>query len=194
MTTLRSTCKVVVIGDSRVGKTTLIHRFVHDEYRTGFRSTVGVAFCQKKVKMNQSFIETQLWDTAGSERFGSLGSAFYHGSDCCILVFDVTCRSSFEHLDTWIRDFLASAKIKDSTELPIVVFANKSEMTGAEVTEQEIRDWAASKGVKWFYTSAKEGTNIEAGFDYIIDNFHAKISNRELNPKDKDAALRSLCC
>lgn len=190
------TCKVVLIGDSKVGKTTLIHRFVHDEYKMDFKSTVGVVFCQKRIKTEQTLIETQIWDTAGTERFCSLGSAFYHGSDCGIVVFDVTCRASFEHLDAWVNDFLRCAKIEYTNELPVVVFANKSEMPNPEVTENEIKQWAARRCVKWFYTSAKDGTNVEAAFKYIMERFHDKSKARQMLSINPNVHLmwNARCC
>lgn len=193
--TSMATCKVVLIGDSQVGKTTLIHRFVHDEYKSDFKSTVGVAFCQKRIRTEQTYIETQIWDTAGTERFCSLGSAFYHGSDCGIVVFDVTCRASFEHVDAWIGDFMKCAKTEYTKDLPVVVFANKAEMPNVEVTEEEIKQWASQRGVKWFYTSAKDGTNIDNAFNYIMERFY-KARSRQLLALDPNvrAVWGSRCC
>mgnify|MGYP001153341496 CR=1 FL=1 len=86
-------CKLVVLGDSGVGKTTLIHKYVNNEFRADFKSTIGADFTAKEIVVENNYkIDLQIWDTAGEIRFHSVGAAFYRGTDACIIVYDVTSR------------------------------------------------------------------------------------------------------
>ena len=82
--------KVVIIGDSSVGKTSIIQMFEHSKFTDNFKPTIGADFSNKEVTLDDRVVTLQIWDTAGQERFQSLGSAFYRGADCCALVYDIT--------------------------------------------------------------------------------------------------------
>ena len=86
----KSFAKVVVIGDSGVGKTSLIQVFEHNKFNATFKPTIGADFSNKEIILEDRLVTLQIWDTAGQERFQSLGSAFYRGADCCVLVYDMT--------------------------------------------------------------------------------------------------------
>jgi len=104
-------------------------------------------------------------DTAGQERFQSLGNAIYRGADCCILVFDVTLSKSFEHLDNWFREFILQANIHDSKNYPFIILANKIDKGERIVSEQQHQRWREEHGnVLGFETSAKESTNVDSAF------------------------------
>ena len=94
----KSFAKVVVIGDSGVGKTSLIQVFEHNKFSQAFKPTIGADFSNKEMIIDDRMVTLQIWDTAGQERFQSLGSAFYRGADCCVLVYDVTNPASFTNL------------------------------------------------------------------------------------------------
>ena len=96
----RSQLKVIVLGDSGVGKTSLLNRFVKQEYSQHYRATIGADFLSKEIVIGEKHVSLQLWDTAGQERFQSLGMAFYRGADVCILVYDITNLKSFESITT----------------------------------------------------------------------------------------------
>ena len=94
--------KLVIIGDSSVGKTSLIQMFEHNKFSQSFKPTIGADFSNKEITLEDGRIVTiQIWDTAGQERFQSLGSAFYRGADCCVLVYDIGNQASFDHLMNW---------------------------------------------------------------------------------------------
>lgn len=101
--------KVVVIGDSFVGKTSLIQMFEHSRFTEHFKPTIGADFSNKEISLEDGVVILQIWDTAGQERFQSLSSAFYRGADCCCLVYDVTNPASFEHLLDWKQVFLTKS-------------------------------------------------------------------------------------
>ena len=106
--------KIVLIGDSGVGKSNLITRFTKDEFNIESKATIGVEFATKVLTVQSSMVKTQIWDTAGQERFQSLGVAFYRGADVCVLVYDVTSAKSFASLDNWRDEFLVQVRMLDS--------------------------------------------------------------------------------
>ena len=98
--------KVVVIGDSNVGKTSLIQMFEHSRFTEHFKPTIGADFSNKEIETEDGVFVLQIWDTAGQERFQSLSSAFYRGADCCCIVYDITNTASYDHLHNWKQIFL----------------------------------------------------------------------------------------
>lgn len=137
--------KVIILGDSGVGKTSLMNQYVNRKFSNQYKATIGADFLTKEVmvddrlvtmQVNCGFQKTctqlsynlvyfQIWDTAGQERFQSLGVAFYRGADCCVLVFDVTSPTSFKALDSWRDEFLIQASPRDPENFPFVVLGNK---------------------------------------------------------------------
>ena len=98
-----------MLGDSDVGKTSLLDRYSQGKYDTVTKPTIGADFKRKEVVVNNTIVTVQLWDTAGQEKYHSIGYTFYRGADCCALCFDVTRRNTFEHLETWRKGFLDHA-------------------------------------------------------------------------------------
>ena len=98
--------KVIVLGDSGVGKTSLMNQYVNRKFTNQYKATIGADFLTKEVMIEDKLVTMQIWDTAGQERFQSLGVAFYRGADACVLVYDVTNEKSFRQLDSWREEFL----------------------------------------------------------------------------------------
>ena len=119
--------KVLVLGDSGVGKTALIQRFYNNKFSQQFRSTIGADFCKKDVMIDGKRISLQIWDTAGQERYYSLSYAYYRGTDCCALVYDITNPDSFENLMRWKDDFLKNVNPLEPHTFPFVILGNKSD-------------------------------------------------------------------
>merc|ERR1712000_433385 len=124
----RTLLKVVLLGDSGVGKTSLMDRYVNKNYTSQYKATIGADFLTKEVEVGNTVVTLQIWDTAGQERFQSLGNSFYRGADCCILTFDLTIHKTFEHLENWKHEFLKAAEMAISRipEDPPFVFDNPS--------------------------------------------------------------------
>merc|ERR1712151_621134 len=101
--------KVIILGDSGVGKTSLMNQYVNKKFTNQYKATIGADFLTKEVTIDDKTVTMQIWDTAGQERFQSLGVAFYRGADCCVLVYDVTVAKSFEHIENWRDEFLTQA-------------------------------------------------------------------------------------
>eukprot|EP00879_Flechtneria_rotunda_P010463 GHRR01010939.1.p1 GENE.GHRR01010939.1~~GHRR01010939.1.p1 ORF type:complete len:125 (+),score=31.91 GHRR01010939.1:67-441(+) len=102
----RKLLKVIILGDSGVGKTSLMNQYVQKKFSKEYKATIGADFLTKEIQIDDKLVTMQIWDTAGQERFQSLGVAFYRGADCCVLVYDVNSTKSFENLDTWRDEFL----------------------------------------------------------------------------------------
>ena len=98
--------KVIILGDSGVGKTSLMNQYVNKKFSNQYKATIGADFLTKEVMVDDRLVTMQIWDTAGQERFQSLGVAFYRGADCCVLTYDVTAPNTFKSLDSWRDEFL----------------------------------------------------------------------------------------
>ncbi|CAN0866832.1 Ras-related protein Rab7 [Linum grandiflorum] len=167
----RTLLKVIILGDSGVGKTSLMNQYVNKKFSNQYKATIGADFLTKEVEFEDRLFTLQIWDTAGQERFQSLGVAFYRGADCCVLVYDVNSMKSFDNLNNWREEFLIQASPSDPENFPFVVLGNKIDVDGGNsrvVSEKKARAWCASKGnIPYFETSAKEGINVEEAFQVI---------------------------
>ena len=158
--------RVVFIGDSSVGKTSIISRLVNNEYKSNEQTTVGAMFMMYSELVNNDRIEMQIWDTAGQEKFRSLGPIYYRQAQVGIVVIDLTSKTSFDHIDDWVDNFRKNA----GQEALIVVAGNKSDKKEErQIPDDAINAWSESNNIKWFVTSAKEGTGIDVMFHYIAN-------------------------
>ncbi|EPS42487.1 hypothetical protein H072_3574 [Dactylellina haptotyla CBS 200.50] len=162
--------KVIILGDSGVGKTSLMNQYVNKKFSASYKATIGADFLTKEVLVDDRLVTMQIWDTAGQERFQSLGVAFYRGADCCVLVYDVNNQKSFETLDSWRDEFLIQASPRDADSFPFVVIGNKIDVGDNKrlVPQKRAMAFCQSKGnLPYFETSAKEAINVEQAFEVI---------------------------
>ncbi|ORY86335.1 small GTPase superfamily [Protomyces lactucae-debilis] len=165
--------KVIILGDSGVGKTSLMHQYVNKKFSNQYKATIGADFLTKEVVIDDRVVTMQLWDTAGQERFQSLGVAFYRGADCCVLVYDVNNAKSFDAIDSWRDEFLIQAAPKDPDNFPFVVLGNKIDVEDSKrmISQKRATAFCQSKGnIPYFETSAKEALNVEQAFEVIAKN------------------------
>jgi len=165
--------KVIILGDSGVGKTSLMNQYVTKKFSNQYKATIGADFLTKEVMVDDRLVTMQIWDTAGQERFQSLGVAFYRGADCCVLVFDVTVPKTFETLDSWRDEFLIQASPRDPENFPFVVLGNKIDMESRAISQKRAMSWCQNKAnvpIPYFETSAKEAINVEQAFQTIAKN------------------------
>ncbi|KAH8549544.1 ras family-domain-containing protein [Umbelopsis sp. PMI_123] len=175
--------KVIILGDSGVGKTSLMNQYVNKKFSTQYKATIGADFLTKEVMVDDKLVTMQIWDTAGQERFQSLGVAFYRGADCCVLVYDVNTPKSFDSLSSWVDEFLVQASPRNPDSFPFVVLGNKIDVDESKrmVSARRAHQWCESKGgIPHFETSAKEAINVEQAFQTIAKNALAMESDVEL--------------
>ncbi|CAO3695224.1 unnamed protein product [Umbelopsis ramanniana] len=175
--------KVIILGDSGVGKTSLMNQYVNKKFSGQYKATIGADFLTKEVMVGDKLVTMQIWDTAGQERFQSLGVAFYRGADCCVLVYDVNNTKSFDSLNNWHDEFLVQASPRDPDNFPFVVLGNKIDLEESKRTISQKRAMAfcQSRGnCPYFETSAKEAINVEQAFQTIAENALAQETDVEL--------------
>ncbi|KIY03753.1 GTP-binding protein ypt7 [Fonsecaea multimorphosa CBS 102226] len=174
--------QVIILGDSGVGKTSLMNQYVNKKFSTSYKATIGADFLTKEVTVDDRIVTLQIWDTAGQERFQSLGVAFYRGADCCVLVYDVNSAKSFETLDSWRDEFLIQASPRDPESFPFVVLGNKIDLGEDRrmVSQKRAHAYCQSRGqMPYFETSAKESINVEQAFEVIARNALAQEESEE---------------
>merc|ERR1740136_5277 len=158
--------KVVMVGDSGVGKSSLLKRFSSREFTGDYISTIGVDFEIKTLEVDGKTVKLQIWDTAGQERFQNITTSYYRGAHCIILVYDITQRESFDHVNKWvkqIRDY-ASANVR------ILLVGNKCDLAERRsVPFEDAQDVARSLKVQVFETSAKDSTNVDQAFHHVAE-------------------------
>merc|ERR1711990_1289502 len=137
----RTLLKVIILGDSGVGKTSLMNQYVNRKFSKQYKATIGADFLTKEVQVDDRLVTMQIWDTAGQERFQSLGVAFYRGADCCVLVYDVNTAKTFENLDNWRDEFLIQAGPQDPDNFPFVVLGNKVDLDSRVVSQKRALAW-----------------------------------------------------
>ncbi|MFQ6123008.1 MAG: Rab family GTPase [Candidatus Heimdallarchaeota archaeon] len=156
------TFKIVVIGDSGVGKTSLTMRYADQTFQYEYIKTIGTNFFMKTIPLLEEKVDLVLWDLAGDEAFGLLRPTFYQGAFGALLVCDVTRHSSFEHLEEWLKELRNNIPHK----IPIVLSGNKIDLKKDEweVNESEIQAFAETRGIPYFLTSAKANINVSQVF------------------------------
>jgi small GTP-binding protein len=165
--------KTVVVGNSGVGKTSILFRFVNQTFNADVPSTLGVEFMSKVIDTQSRTLEIQLWDTAGQELFRAVTRGYYRGAIGAFVVFDLTKRESFISLSQWISDLQSIAR----RDVVLVILGNKADLVDArDVTKFEAEEFAKRNNAAYFETSAKTGDNIEPailrcvqGIERLID-------------------------
>jgi len=172
--------KVIILGDSGVGKTSLMNQYVNQKFSKQYKATIGADFLTKEITIEDKAVTLQIWDTAGQERFQSLGTAFYRGADCCVLVYDITDTKTFDSLSGWSEEFLGQAAPQNPADFPFVVIGNKLDLQNdRSVPPAKAQAWAESKKFPSFEASAKDGTSVEQAFRKIAENALARESTQQ---------------
>jgi Ras-related protein Rab-7A len=161
--------KLLLLGDAGVGKTSLLNQFVNREFTAQYKATIGSDFSSKQLDIDGKFITLQIWDTAGQERFQSLGPTFYRGTDCCILVYDVTRSESFQNISKWRSEFAGQLNLSNADDFPFLLLGNKSDLPSKAVQPSAAREYAeTNSGMVFYEVSAKTGDNVQTGFEAIV--------------------------
>jgi len=166
--------KLLLIGDSGVGKSCLLLRFADDTYTESYISTIGVDFKIRTIELYGKTIKLQIWDTAGQERFRTITSSYYRGAHGIIVVYDVTDQESFNNVKQWLHEIDRYA----CENVNKLLVGNKSDLTSKRVVSFDAaKEFADNLGIEFLETSAKNSTNVEQAFMTMA----AQIKNRMAN-------------
>ena len=177
--------KIIILGDSGVGKTSLMNRYHSGKFSGQYKATIGADFLSKDLEIDGKNVTLQIWDTAGQERFQSLGVAFYRGADACLLVYDVTDPRSFENLHTWKSEFMQTTGGEQS--FPFIVLGNKVDREEERrVQRSKAEQWCRMSGaapLSHYKKSAKNAVNVDNAFlDAAVKALkHEEVRSRESN-------------
>ncbi|CAF0787988.1 unnamed protein product [Didymodactylos carnosus] len=183
--------KIVLTGDSGVGKSNLLSRFTRNEFTLESRSTIGVEFSTKEVQVDGKTVKVQIWDTAGQERFMAITKAYYRNAYGALLVFDILKASTFQNLDQWIRynEVRANAGI----DCCVVLIGNKSDQRHIRaVMSDDAKKYADERNIKYMETSALDATNVEQAFRILIQDIYKFFAEKMDLMKDDNKQIVTL--
>ncbi|KAG5180342.1 Rab8A, rab family GTPase [Tribonema minus] len=153
--------KLLMIGDSGVGKTCLLLRYASDHFSQTFITTIGIDFKIKNIELDTKRVKLQIWDTAGQERFRTITTSYFRGAQGILLVYDVTDKKSFQSIRNWVAQIQQHADVHVNK----ILIGNKCDIDNErEVSTEEGAQLAAEYGIQFFETSAKNDINVEKGF------------------------------
>ena len=198
--------KIILVGDSGVGKTSILKKFINNEFNEDIKCTINIDFFSKSIKIDKNlYTNLKIYDTAGQEKYRALIKKYYQGTDGIILVFDLTNENSFNKLKSWINE------VSDNTEkAQIILVGNKADLIERKIDEETAENFAKQRDIKYIETSAKEGTNILLLFEELALDINKKKQNdssvvelehvdtyvfrrREIN-KEKKKKKENKCC
>lgn len=174
--------KIVLIGDSGVGKSNLLSRFTRNEFSLESKSTIGVEFATKSIQVDGKIIKAQVWDTAGQERYRAITSAYYRGAVGALLVYDIAKHVTYENVERWLKE------LRDHADHNIVIMlvGNKSDLRHLRaVPIEEARVFAEKNNLSFIEASALDSTNVETAFQQILTEIYRIVSQaRQVRAND----------
>ncbi|XP_074340424.1 ras-related protein RABA4d-like [Apium graveolens] len=181
--------KVVLIGDSAVGKSQLLSRFARNEFSLDSKATIGVEFQTKTLVLDNKTVKAQIWDTAGQERYRAVTSAYYRGAVGAMLVYDMTKRQTFDHITGWLEELRGHA----DKNIMIMLIGNKCDLASLRaVPTEDAQEFAERENLFFMETSALEATNVETAFQTVLKEIYRIVSKKSLAAKDIDYRAASL--
>lgn len=178
--------KVVLIGDSGVGKSNLLSRFTRNEFCLESKSTIGVEFATRSIQVDNKTIKAQIWDTAGQERYRAITSAYYRGAVGALLVYDITKSVTFENVERWLKELRDHA----DSNIVIMLVGNKSDLRHLKsVNTEEAQAFCEKEGLSFIETSALESTNVEKAFQQILTEIYHIVSKKAIDNEGKQTTL-----
>ena len=181
--------KIVLIGDTSVGKTNILSKYLTNEFDPDSKATVGVEFGTKDFKIENNIVKVQIWDTAGQERYRSITNAYYKGAKGSLLVYDITNPKSFENLDKWLSDL----KTNGEEKISIILLGNKTDLEEErKITTEQGKEKAEFYKLAFIETSALNGNNIEKAFNELITDVyknHHELFEKQAKVEITDKAI-----
>ena len=197
--------KVVLVGDSFVGKTNIMSKYIKNEFHEDSKATVGVEFGSKQFTVEGHSIKAQIWDTAGQERYKAITSAYYKGAKGAFIVYDITRKQSFDSVEKWVNDVTAVADKK----ITIILIGNKCDLEDQrQITKEQGEEKANKLEIAFSETSALSGENLDKAFDKMMNEVYKKCheemlsddvdlidgKGKDINLDKKDANEKKKCC
>ena len=184
--------KVILIGDSGVGKTNIMSKFLKNQFLENSKATVGVEFGSKLFIHENHKIKAQIWDTAGQEKYKAITGAYYKGSKGALVIYDITRKDTFANIEKWVNDL----KTTGDPKITIIIIGNKNDLADKrQVTKEEGEEKAKSFGCAFLETSAFSGDNIDKAFDIMVKEIYEKFSSdtggdEQLSPGGKGEDIK----
>lgn len=169
--------KIVLIGDSAVGKSQILARFARNEFSLDSKATIGVEFQTRTLVIQHKSVKAQIWDTAGQERYRAVTSAYYRGAVGAMLVYDITKRQTFDHIPRWLEELRGHA----DKNIVIILIGNKSDLEDQRaVPTEDAKEFAQKEGLFFLETSALEATNVEDAFLTVLTEIFRIVNKKNL--------------
>lgn len=180
--------KIVLIGESGVGKSNLLLRFTRNEFDAEKRSTIGVEFATRSIQHDNKVIRAQIWDTAGQERYRAITNAYYRGAVGALVVYDITKENTFKSIERWLSELKDNADPK----IVIMIIGNKADLSQTrEIEESVAKEFCQNQKLFFFETSALDGTNVENAFkSLLIEIYKQNASNVDDNANMNTGAAK----
>ncbi|KAH9934945.1 GTPase [Fomitopsis serialis] len=169
--------KVVLIGDSGVGKSNLLSRFTRNEFNLETKSTIGVEFATRSITVDGKTLKAQIWDTAGQERYRAITAAYYRGAVGALLVYDISKHQTYVNVTRWLKELRDHA----DSNIVIMLVGNKSDLKHLRaVPTDEAKAFAAENNLSFMETSALDASNVESSFQTILTDIYRIVSSKSL--------------
>nr|XP_043609897.1 ras-related protein RABA5c-like [Erigeron canadensis] len=178
--------KVVIIGDSAVGKSNLLSRYARNEFNLHSKATIGVEFQTQSMEIEGKEVKAQIWDTAGQERFRAVTSAYYRGAVGALIVYDISRSGTFESVDRWLEELNTHSE----TTVARMLVGNKLDLENIRaVSVEDGKNLAEKHGLFFMETSALDSTNVKTAFEMVIREIYNNVSRKVLNSDSYKAEL-----
>ncbi|XP_028848642.1 ras-related protein Rab-10-like [Denticeps clupeoides] len=169
--------KLLLVGNSGVGKTSLLFRFTEDVFTTTFISTIGIDFKIKTIELHGKKIKLQIWDTAGQERFHTITTSYYRGAVGILLVYDITNGDSFNSISMWLRNIDQHA----GNDVEWMLLGNKCDMESKRIIPtSQGKQVAEQHGIRFYETSARANINVEKAFLNLVEDILDKVGSKSI--------------
>ena len=196
-----SSCKTVLLGESAVGKSSIVLKFVQHAFHDFQEPTIGAAFMTKTLNVGSAPVKFEIWDTAGQERYHSLTPMYYRGAKAAIVVYDVTNRKTFVRAQLWVKELQRYAR----NDVIIILTGNKSDLSNNRIVDyEEAENYAKAKELLFIETSAKTGKNVNKlfftigesllanGTNEVVSSLSIQLCNSQMSFSKKAKLI--LCC
>ncbi|VVB13943.1 unnamed protein product [Arabis nemorensis] len=169
--------KLVLIGDSGVGKSQILSRYARNEFSLDSKATIGVEFQTRTLVLDHKSVKAQIWDTAGQERYRAVTSAYYRGAVGAMLVYDVTRRQTFDHIPRWLEELRGHA----DKNIVIILIGNKSDLEDQRaISIEDAKEFAEKEGLFFLETSALNAVNVETAFSTVLTEIFNIVNKKNL--------------